>query len=60
MSKSPKFSPEVIERAERMLFDANDQYPSQWPAIESIAGTPLPRSHLSDSLTIHNCFLEYP
>ena len=37
MRKSPKFSPEVIERAVRMAFDAKDQYPSQWAAIESIA-----------------------
>ena len=38
MRKSPKFSAEVIERAVRMVFDAKDQYPSQWAAIESIAG----------------------
>ena len=37
MRKSPKFSPEVMERAVRMVFDAKDQYPSQWAAIESIA-----------------------
>jgi transposase len=37
MKKSPKFSPEVIDRAVRMVFDAKDQYPSQWAAIESIA-----------------------
>ena len=37
MRKSPKFSPEVVERAVRMV-DAKDQYPSQWAAIESIAG----------------------
>ena len=37
MRKSPKYSPEVIERAVRMVFDAKDQYPSQWAAIESIA-----------------------
>ena len=37
MRKSRKFSPEVVERAVRMLFDAKDQYPSQWAAIESIA-----------------------
>ncbi|MGH8031320.1 MAG: IS3 family transposase [Luteimonas sp.] len=37
MRKSPKFSPEVQERAVRMVFDAKDQYPSQWAAIESIA-----------------------
>jgi len=38
MRKSPKFSPEVVERAVRMVFDAKDQYASQWAAIESIAG----------------------
>jgi len=38
MRKSPKFSPEVVERAVRMVFEAKDQYPSQWAAIESIAG----------------------
>jgi transposase len=37
MRKSAKFSPEVVERAVRMVFDAKDQYPSQWAAIESIA-----------------------
>ena len=37
MRKSPKFSPEVQERAVRMFYDAKDQYPSQWAAIESIA-----------------------
>ena len=34
MRKSPKFSPEVMDRAVRMVFDAKDQYPSQWAAIE--------------------------
>jgi len=38
MRKSSKYSAEVIERAVRMVFDAKDQYPSQWAAIESIAG----------------------
>lgn len=38
MRKFPKLSPEVIERAVRTVFDAKDQYPSQWAAIESIAG----------------------
>ena len=37
MRKSPKFSPEVVERAVRMVFEAKDQYESQWAAIESIA-----------------------
>ena len=38
MRKSPKYSAEVIDRAVRMVFDAKDQYPSQWAAINSIAG----------------------
>ena len=38
MRKSPKFPPEMQERAVRMVFDAKDQYPSQWAAIKSIAG----------------------
>ena len=38
MRKSPKLSPEVVERAVRMVFDAKAQYPSQCAAIESIAG----------------------
>jgi len=37
MKKSAKFSPEVIERAVRMVFEAKDQYESQWAAIVSIA-----------------------
>ena|ERR1700760_1109356 len=38
MRTSPKFSPEVIERAVRMVFDAKDEYPLQWAGITSIAG----------------------
>jgi hypothetical protein len=38
MRKSPEFSPEVIERGVRMVFDAKVQYPSQRAAIESIGG----------------------
>jgi transposase len=38
MKKSPKYSPEVIERSVRLVFEAKDQYASQWAAIESIAG----------------------
>jgi transposase len=37
MRKSPKFSPEVTERAVRMVLDSQGQYDSQWAAIESIA-----------------------
>ena len=37
MSKSNRFSPEVRERAVRMLQDHRGEYPSTWAAIESIA-----------------------
>ena len=37
-SKSPKYSPEVRERAVRMVFDHASDYPSQWAAITSISG----------------------
>ncbi|KON79314.2 IS3 family transposase [Azoarcus sp. PA01] len=37
MKKTTKFSPEVVERAVRMVFEAKDQYESQWAAIVSIA-----------------------
>ena len=35
--KSVKYSPEVMERAVRMVFEAKDEYGSQWAAIVSIA-----------------------
>jgi transposase len=38
MKKSIRFSPEVRERAVRMVMEAGGQYESQWAAIESIAG----------------------
>ena len=37
MKKSVRFSPEVQERAVRMVMEARGQYESQWAAIESIA-----------------------
>ena len=37
MNKSPKFSPEVRERAVRMVQEHRTDYPSLWAAIESIA-----------------------
>ena len=37
MKKSIRFSPEVRERAVRMVMEAGGQYESQWAAIESIA-----------------------
>ena len=37
MKKSSKFSPEVRERAVRMVREHRDQYSSLWAAVESIA-----------------------
>jgi putative transposase len=37
MSKSRKYSPEVRERAVRMVFEHEGEYASQWAAIQSIA-----------------------
>ena len=34
---SNRFSPEVRQRAVRMVLDHQDEYPSQWAAIRSIA-----------------------
>ena len=31
------YPPEVRERAVRMVFEHQDEYPSQWKAIESIS-----------------------
>jgi len=37
MDKSNKFSPEVRERAVRMVQEHRGEYPSLWAAVESIA-----------------------
>ena len=37
MNKSNKFSPEVRERAVRMVQEHRGEYPSLWTAVESIA-----------------------
>ena len=37
MSTSNRYSPEVQERAVRMVFEHQADYPSQWAAIKSIA-----------------------
>ncbi len=36
--KTPTYSPEVRERAVRMVFEHRAEYASEWAAIESIAG----------------------
>jgi transposase len=37
MNKSTKFSPEVRERAVRMVQEHRGEYPSLWAAVESMA-----------------------
>jgi transposase len=37
MSNSNRYSPEVRQRAVRLVFDHEHDYPSQWAAIRSIA-----------------------
>ena len=37
MKKTSRYSPEVRERAVRMVFEQREQYGSQWAAIASIA-----------------------
>ena len=37
MARRTRFSPEVRERAVRMVFEHREQYASQWEAIGSIA-----------------------
>ena len=37
MNKQARFSPEVRERAVRLVFEHQTGYPSQWAAMESIA-----------------------
>ena len=37
MNKTKKFSPEVRERAVRLVQEHRGEYPSRWAAVESIA-----------------------
>lgn len=37
MSKPPKFSPEIRDRAIRMVYEVRESHESQWAAIEAVA-----------------------
>ena len=37
MPKPPKFSPEVRERAVRMVYEVPESHPSQWAALEAVS-----------------------
>ncbi len=37
MNQGTRYSPEVRERAVRMVFEHEREYPSQWQAIQSLA-----------------------
>ncbi|AZD60023.1 Mobile element protein [Pseudomonas chlororaphis subsp. aurantiaca] len=37
MSKPPKFSPEIRERAVRMVYEVRESHDSQWAAIEAVS-----------------------
>jgi len=37
MNKSARYSPEVRERAVRLVIEHQDEYPPQWAALESVA-----------------------
>ena len=37
MNISPKFSPEVRDRAVRMVYEVRESHESQWAAIEAVA-----------------------
>ena len=49
MKTQPKYSPELRERAIRMVYEQRKQHDSQWAAIESVVGkigcTPQTLSH---------------
>ena len=38
MSKPPKFSPEIRQRAIRMVYEVRESHDSQWAAIKAVAG----------------------
>lgn len=52
MKKSNSYSPEVRERAVRMVLENVNDYPSEWAAIESIAPKIGTNDYISCSATM--------
>lgn len=48
MKKQNQFSPEVKERAVRLVQEHRQEYPSLWAAVESIAPTQLTQRAVVD------------
>ena len=59
MRRASRYSPEVRERAVRLVLEHEDQCTSQWAGIESVAGKigcapeTLPENDLADEETLH-------
>ncbi len=60
MNTTKKYSPEVRERAVRLVFEHEAEHESQWAAIESIAAKiPSARPTCPSPGNPHGCWISY-